>query len=82
MSIPVTSLCLGWWILQSCISSDVAGRMLYPRCNHKAPVAEAASHIHPRMLVQVDHNPVEEDTQGQVNKTAGGSRGSDGVQRH
>jgi hypothetical protein len=58
------------------------GRILYPRCNHKAPVVEAAPHIHPRMLVRVGHNLAEEDNLAQVDKTAGGSRGSDGVQRH
>jgi hypothetical protein len=58
------------------------GRILYPRCNHKAPVAEAAPHIHPHMLVPVGHNLAEEDILGQVDKTVGGSRCSDGVQRH
>ena len=43
---------------------------------------EAAPHTHPRMLVQVGHNLVEEDIQGQLNKTAGGRRYFDGVQRH
>jgi hypothetical protein len=43
---------------------------------------EAALHIHPRMLVRVGHDLAEEDIRGQVNKTAGGSRYSDGVQRH
>lgn len=43
---------------------------------------EAAPHIHPRMLVRVGHNLAEEDNLRQVDKTAGGSRGSDGVQRH
>jgi hypothetical protein len=40
---------------------------------------EAAPHIHPHMLVRVGHNLAEEDN---LDKTAGGSRGSDGVQRH
>ena len=43
---------------------------------------EAAPHIHPHMLVQVGHNLAEEDNLVQVDKTAGDSRGSDGVQRH
>jgi hypothetical protein len=57
-------------------------------CNRKAPVVEeapvveAAPHIHPHMLVPVGHNLVVEDIRGQVNKTAGGSCCSDGVQRH